>query len=111
MPEMKRNFTKGKMNKDLDERLVPPGEYRDALNIQVSTSDGSDIGALQTIMGNIDLSSATIDPQDLYDFYCVGSIVNEKNDKIYWLVSGVTKDLNVEYDYATKTTVPVVVDI
>ena len=29
MPEIKRNFNKSKMNKDLDERLVPPGEYRD----------------------------------------------------------------------------------
>ena len=41
MPEIKRTFTAGKMNKDLDERLVPNGEYRDATNIQVSTSDGS----------------------------------------------------------------------
>ena len=38
MPEIKNQFTGGKMNKDLDERLVPKGEYRDAMNIQVSTS-------------------------------------------------------------------------
>ena len=30
MPEIKRTFTAGKMNKDLDERLVRNGEYRDA---------------------------------------------------------------------------------
>ena len=42
MPELKRNFTQGRMNKDLDERLVPNGEYRDALNIEVNTSEGSD---------------------------------------------------------------------
>ena len=52
MPEIKHNFMKGKMNKDLDERLVPNGEYRDALNVQVSTSEGSDIGAVQNILGN-----------------------------------------------------------
>ena len=28
MPEIKHQFTGGKMNKDLDERLVPNGEYR-----------------------------------------------------------------------------------
>ena len=28
------------MNKDLDERLVPNGEYRDAMNIQVRTTSG-----------------------------------------------------------------------
>ena len=52
MPEIKHQFTGGKMNKDLDERLVPNGEYRDAMNIQVSTSEGSDVGAVQNILGN-----------------------------------------------------------
>ena len=49
MPEIKNQFTGGKMNKDLDERLVPKGEYRDAMNIQVSTSEGSDVGAVQKL--------------------------------------------------------------
>ena len=47
MPEIKNTFTQGKMNKDLDERIVPNGQYRDAMNIQVSTSEGSDVGAVQ----------------------------------------------------------------
>ena len=38
MPELKHHFRAGKMNKDLDERLVPNGEYRDAQNIEISTS-------------------------------------------------------------------------
>ena len=37
MPEIKRAFQKSKMNKDMDERLVPSGEYRDALNIEINT--------------------------------------------------------------------------
>ena len=52
MPEIKNQFTGGKMNKDLDERLVPNGEYRDAMNIQVSTSEESDVGTVQNILGN-----------------------------------------------------------
>ena len=113
MPDLNHRFSSGKMNKDLDERLVPNGEYRDALNIEVATSEGSDMGTVQTLKGNVNASAIleTIDPNGNENFYCVGSIVNEKNDKIYWLVSGVTKDLIVEYDYTTKTTVPVVVDI
>ena len=47
MPELIRTFVKGKMNKDLDERLVPNGEYRDALNLEISTSDTGNVGALQ----------------------------------------------------------------
>jgi hypothetical protein len=53
MSEIKKQFTGGKMNKDVDERLVPTGEYRDAMNIQVSTSEGSDVGTIQNVLGNI----------------------------------------------------------
>ena len=52
MPELKHNFLKGRMNKDLDERLVPNGEYRDALNIEISTSEDSNTGAVQNAKGN-----------------------------------------------------------
>ena len=52
MPELKRQFGGGAMNKDLDERLLPNGKYRDALNIQVATSEGSDVGTVQNILGN-----------------------------------------------------------
>ena len=46
MAEIKNNFSKGKMDKDLDERLVQKGMYRDALNVQVSTSEEAGIGTL-----------------------------------------------------------------
>jgi len=121
MPDLNHKFQAGKMNKDLDERLVPNGEYRDALNVQVATSDVSDIGTLQNILGNLNISSESfIDPVtgnimdetvlDTYGFYCVGSIADEKNDKLYWLVSGVGVDFIAEYDYNTKKVHPIVVD-
>ena len=52
MPEIKRTFSSSKMNKDVDERLVPAGEYRDAQNIEINTSDGSNVGTVQTLKGN-----------------------------------------------------------
>ena len=38
MAEIKSAFNQGKMNKDLDERIIPNGQYREALNVQVSSS-------------------------------------------------------------------------
>ena len=35
MPEIKNAFIQGKMNKDLDERLIPNGEYRDLSLIHI----------------------------------------------------------------------------
>jgi len=83
MPEIKHNFTGGKMNKDLDERIVPNGEYRDAMNIQVSTSEGSDVGTVQNILGNSLVSGQGFIPSTAS---CVGSIADEKNDKLYYFV-------------------------
>ena len=93
MPEMKRNFTKGKMNKDLDERLVPNGEYRDAMNIQVSTSEGSDVGTIQNVLGNTPgcvqetYTEGYLNPIPVGST-TVGSVSDEKNDTLYWLVAG-----------------------
>ena len=45
MAQFNKDFHLGKMNKDMDERIVPKGEYRDAVNMQVTSSDGSNMGA------------------------------------------------------------------
>ena len=55
MAEVKNSFIKSKMNKDLDARLLPNGEYREGLNIQVSRSEGADVGALENVLGNEDI--------------------------------------------------------
>lgn len=96
MSEIKHQFNSGKMNKDLDERLVPNGEYRDAMNIQVSTSEGSDVGTVQNIMGN-----SLVPGQGFIGSgaFCVGSIADEKNDKIYYFIDDSTEmiqDPNIE---------------
>ena len=75
MPELKRTFISGKMNKDLDERLVPNGEYRDAVNVEVLTSDGSDVGSIQTSLGNSIVADITLPGQE-----CIGSIADNKTD-------------------------------
>ena len=94
MPEIKHDFTAGKMNKDLDERLVRNGEYRDALNIQVRTTSGDDdglgdSGTVQNIQGNDQIGTATgnalVTGFSDTNFTCVGAIGHEKTDKAYFL--------------------------
>ncbi len=106
MPEIKHLFTSGRMNKDLDERAIPSNEYRDALNVQVSTSDGSDVGALQNISGNQQISLLAEQ-----NAKTIGSLRDTQNNKIYWFVSATGKSIIAEYDEATNLTYPVLVDI
>ena len=50
MAELKKTFLSGKMNKDVDERLLPANVYRDALNIRVTNS--SEQGVIENIPSN-----------------------------------------------------------
>ncbi len=61
MPEIKNTFLKSKMNKTLDSRLIPNGEYRDAQNVSISRSEGSDVGALENVLGNTQLTNLKVD--------------------------------------------------
>jgi hypothetical protein len=81
MAEIKNTFIKSKMNKDLDDRLVPTGEYRDALNIQISRSEGDDVGALETVFGN-----ELYYGEDTYET-CIGKFVDQNNKKTYYFVT------------------------
>ena len=106
MPEIKNTFLKGRMNKDLDERIIPKGEYRDALNINISTSEEADVGTVQTILGNKKISN-------LGGGVCVGSISNEKTNKIYWFNIKPNSGINeiIEYDQNNNTSSYIFVDL
>ena len=52
MPEVKNNFLQSKMNKDLDDRILPKGQYRNAQNVNINKSEGADVGALENVKGN-----------------------------------------------------------
>ena len=73
MAEGKNSFIKSKMNKDLDERLIPGNEYRDATNIAVSRSEAGDVGALEAILGNT-LVGKSIQGGEIIGYFSVLSI-------------------------------------
>ena len=113
MPEIRNTFIGGKMNKDLDERLIPEGQYRDAMNVQVSTSDGSNVGTLQNILGNTYIDNQIFDwdvqSTNPTGAFCVGSIADEKDDALYWLIYSPNKDVIMRFKDSIVT--PVFVDV
>ena len=82
MPEIKKQFNGGRMNRDKDDRLVPPGEYREALNINVGKSESADMGAIENLLGNIQVASSGIT-----DGSCIGSYRSNSDDRIYFYVT------------------------
>jgi len=124
MPEFTHLFNAGKMNKDLDERLVPQGQYRDALNLDLANSENGNSGALQNVQGNTQLrksdenltwTSGYID--QLQNAECIGVYRNDINEKIYWFIAAPNHGAGefgisaiAEYDQTSNTIQPIVVD-
>ena len=81
MAEQRNVFIKSKMNKDLDERLLTPGEYRDAVNISISKTEGPDEGVVENILGNAQLTNFTWTGMDDVDI--IGYYADVNKDRIY----------------------------
>ena len=82
MAEVKNTFLKGKMNKDLDARLLPNGEYRDAQNLQVSRSEGSTVGEFENILGDLAVASTGSNAVKI-----IGQFSDTTNNIIYFFAS------------------------
>ena len=52
MPEVKNIFLKGKMNQDIDKRLLQNGEYIEARNVSINDSSNGSAGSLENVPGN-----------------------------------------------------------
>lgn len=110
MADLQRTFLAGRMNKDLDERLVPDGEYRDAVNITIDTSEGSNIGAVQNSLGNtVTTSINTILSQyqisGAVNAVTIGALAYEPSNLIYWFVKADNFEGIFEYNQITNASV------
>lgn len=97
MAETTNNFTGGKMNKDIDDRLLGENVYRNAINLQISKSENSDVGSLQTVLGNekiIDFNALT----GSTDLDCIGYFVDTANNRVFLFLTNYTDtSLNGQY--------------
>ncbi len=83
MAEARNSFIKSKMNKDLDARLIPSGEYRDAQNVSVSKSEGADVGSLENILGNISLTDFGFTSFSQQSIDIIGFFMDINSDRIF----------------------------
>ena len=106
------------MNKSLDERLVPNGEYVDAMNVRLGSTEESEVGSVESTKGNEVLTTINLgvfggsERQLSNDARCIGAFEDGANETIYWFihdsnqpnVSTGKADLIVSYNIATQST-------
>ena len=87
MAEDKKTFLQGKMNQDIDSRVLPNGEYRSAQNIQVTTSEDSDVGSIQNVVGNSIVKNLDTEFLQYSNLETIGSFFDEKDNRIFYFVT------------------------
>lgn len=85
-----RNFVTGRMNKVVDERLVPDGEYIDALNLRLGSTEQSEIGSVELTKGNEQLTTVTytnsVNTPLSSNATCLGAYEDSATNTIYWFI-------------------------
>lgn len=94
MANLRRTFLAGRMNQDLDERVLPDGEARYFENIEISNSEGSDVGSVQNCFSNKKMTSLSLGsfPNTLGKYEC------EARNKLYWWVKSNSGCYILEWD-------------
>ena len=111
MANTTRTFTKGRMNKSVDERLMQDGEYIDALNARLNSTEGNNVGSVENSLGNLSLTTLTYtDGTPLsVDARCIGAFEDGSNERLFWFVHdpsftiGATGKLDLILSFDTKT--------
>ena len=75
------------MNKSVDERLVPPGEYIDAMNVRLGSTENTEIGAVENSLGNTLLTNVEYAGVPLGSPRTIGVYEDGINETLYWFVT------------------------
>ena len=110
MPIVNTNFIAGKMNKSVDERLVPPGQYINAINVRLGSTETTEIGAVENSKGNTQLTTLAYGGQNLSNSaVCIGAYEDGAKETIYWFIHDINNpstggrlDLIVSFNIQTE---------
>ena len=108
----KKSFTGG-LNSDIEDRLIPSTDWKDAWNIHALTTDKNSVGAIEKARGNEFVTGVTVNPTD--DAQCIGAYEDKENKKIYYFIYmmdplGEKHDVINQYDVVTGVTTNLVFD-
>ena len=101
MEEFKRTFHEGKMNQDVDSRLLKEGEYVSATNWESYS-----LGAIENTLSNKKLTNISFGSNPV----TIGMYFDESGNNIYWFVTSDTGDYIVEHSQDSLLTTVVLED-
>ena len=104
MAKVKNTFIRSKMNKDLDARIIPSNEYRNAVNVQVNKSEGENVGSLENVLGN-SLVRNVASIVGAANIKCIGQVTDDSTSTMYLFFTDYTdkNPSNLTYSSTNKS--------
>jgi hypothetical protein len=99
------SFVRGRMNKSYDQRLLPEGEYIDAMNIRLGSTEDNSVGVIENTKGNILLAPLQYNGVPLStNALCIGAHEAGDRETIFWFVTD-PGNVDMIVSYNTETNV------
>ena len=113
MAQSKRSFSQARLERDLDDRIVPKGTYRDALNISIDTSEDANVGVIENLKGNELIANQDIlglSSSSNPNAKVIGSYAHPEGNRIYYFVTGDKSDGIFEHNLKDNTVKTIIID-
>ena len=113
MAQSKRSFNQARLERDLDDRIIPAGTYRDALNISIDTSEDANVGVVENMKGNELIANQDIlglSSSSNPNAKVIGSYAHPECNRIYYFVTGDKSDGIFEHNLKDNTIKTIIID-
>ena len=113
MAQSKRSFNQARLERDLDDRIIPAGTYRDALNISIDTSEDANVGVVENMKGNTEITNQNItglSSSSNPNAKVIGSYAHPEGNRIYYFVTGDKSDGIFEHNLKDNTVKTIIID-
>ena len=98
MPNLRRTYSQGRMNLDIENRLLPEGEYREAYNAIIYNNESKEEGSVKKGYSNKQLTNLDLGTNPKY-ILCIS---HPSRNRVYWGVASDIGSYLIEYDFTNE---------
>jgi hypothetical protein len=95
MADLRKTFSQGRMNLDIDNRLLPDGDYREASNVVVMGNESNNEGSVRKSFSTKKITNLDLGENPI----CLGTFSYNARNRVYWLILSDVRACLIEHDF------------
>lgn len=106
MPILRKTFSQGRMNLDIENRMFPDGDYREATNVVVLNNENGQEGSVRKLFSNKQITNLDLGENPIY----LGGYAQNSRNRVFMRFLSDSGAYLVEHDFNTNTSTFVLKD-